>query len=90
MEQQDSHRFQYARNQQAYRDKARNMKVDYLIADAVLPPCFDLVALGKKEITRLISLGKNPHRKEKDIDANGRAVGTEYVEMLARDLDDDF
>lgn len=75
----DNEKFEHPRNQQAYRDKARNMKVDYLITDAVLPPCFDLVTLGKKEVDRLISLGKNPYRKEDDVDQDGQAVNTEYV-----------
>ncbi|KAM5346841.1 hypothetical protein ACJ41O_009846 [Fusarium nematophilum] len=71
--------FEHPRNQQAYRDKARNMKVDFLMADAVLPPGFDLVALGKKEVDRLKSYGKNPYRKERDIE-NGKAIGTEWRE----------
>ncbi|KAH6888041.1 hypothetical protein B0T10DRAFT_66049 [Thelonectria olida] len=79
IERHDNHKFEHPRNQQAYRDKARNMKVDYLRADAVLPPCFDLVALGRKEVDALISLGKNPYRKEDDVDQNGRAINTEYV-----------
>ncbi|KAH8677074.1 hypothetical protein BGZ61DRAFT_536020 [Ilyonectria robusta] len=79
MEHNDNDKFEHPRNQQAYRDKARNMKVDYLMTDAIMPPCFDLVALGKKEIDRLISLGKNPYRKESDIDADGQAVNTEYI-----------
>ncbi|KAL6410422.1 SANT SWI3, ADA2, N-coR and TFIIIB'' DNA-binding domain-containing protein [Ilyonectria robusta] len=74
MEHNDNDKFEHPRNQQAYRDKARNMKVDYLMTDAIMPPCFDLVALGKKEIDRLISLGKNPYRKESDIDADGQAA----------------
>lgn len=48
------------------------------MTDVVLPPCFDLVALGKKEIDRLIGLGKNPYRREADVDENGFAIGTEY------------
>ncbi|KAI5464101.1 hypothetical protein BGZ63DRAFT_421180 [Mariannaea sp. PMI_226] len=79
IEKYDNDKFEHPRNQQAYRDKARNMKVDYLLTDAVLPPCFDLVALSKKEIDRLISFGKNPHRREDDVDQDGRAVNTEYL-----------
>lgn len=74
----DGERFEHPRNQQAYRDKARNMKVDMLLTDAVLPPKFDLVTLGKKEIDRVISFGKNPSRKERDIDEYGRAINTEH------------
>lgn len=73
-----NHRFQYARNQQAYRDRARNLKVDYLITDRVLPPGFDKVALGKKEITKVMEAGKNPFRLEYEIGGDGRAVNTEY------------
>lgn len=74
----DSHRFQRPRNQQGYRDKARNIKVDLLMADAVLPPCFDLVALGKKECDKLISFGKNPYRRENELDEDGNPIATEY------------
>lgn len=75
----DNHLFEHPRNQQAYRDKARNMKVDYLMTDAILPPCFDLVALGKKEIARLQALGKNPYRRESEIDVvTRRAINTEF------------
>ncbi|KPM40469.1 hypothetical protein AK830_g6094 [Neonectria ditissima] len=78
MENYDNDQFEHPRNQQAYRDKARNMKVDYLLTDAILPPCFDLVVLSKKEINRLISIGKNPYRKESEINEEGEAVNTEY------------
>ncbi|CAM1502116.1 Fc.00g041000.m01.CDS01 [Cosmosporella sp. VM-42] len=74
----DNHRFEHPRNQQAYRDKARNLKVDYLMTDANLPPGFDLVALGKKEIDRLKGLGKNPWRKEEDIDSEGKPIGVDH------------
>jgi hypothetical protein len=75
----DGNKFEVPRNQQAYRDKARNMKVDYLITDAVLPPCFDLVALGSKEKARLIAMGKNPNRREGDIDDEGNPINISYV-----------
>ncbi|KAF7534020.1 hypothetical protein G7Z17_g13428 [Cylindrodendrum hubeiense] len=78
MERNDNDKFEHPRNQQAYRDKARNMKVDYLMTDAIMPPCFDLVALGPKERSRLMSLGKNPLRMEADVDSEGRAINTEY------------
>jgi hypothetical protein len=45
--------------------------------DAVLPRGFDLVVLGKKEREAIKACGKNPDRKEADIDANGRPVNTE-------------
>ncbi|KAG5933265.1 hypothetical protein E4U60_004577 [Claviceps pazoutovae] len=70
------HRFEIPRNQQAYRDRARNMKVDFLLADAVLPPGFDLVGLGKKEERKVVAGRRNPHRKEDDRDENGRPINT--------------
>ncbi|KAG5915220.1 hypothetical protein E4U61_004811 [Claviceps capensis] len=70
------HRFEIPRNQQAYRDRARNMKVDFLLADAVLPPGFDLVGLGKKEEIKVVAGRRNPHRKEDDRDENGRPINT--------------
>jgi hypothetical protein len=75
----DSHLFELPRNAQAYRDRARNMKVDFLISDAVLPRGFDLVTLSKKEIDRLQKLGKNYARLERDVDRNGRPTNTEEI-----------
>ena len=72
-------RFIERRNQQAYRDKARNMKVDFLITDAVLPAGFDLVYLSKKERERLTGLGKNPDRRQADVGEDGRATNTEWT-----------
>lgn len=83
MEKEDSHRFEFPRNAQAYRDRARNMKVDFLISDAVLPLGFDLVSLSKKENNRLQMLGKNPARMEADVDRNGRPTKTKYVPLEA-------
>ncbi|KAH7628478.1 hypothetical protein SMAC4_05434 [Sordaria macrospora] len=65
------------RDQQALRDKARLLKQDFLKVDAILPPSFDLVVLGKKERNAVIACGKNPDRKEADI-ANGIPINTEY------------
>ncbi|RFU81883.1 sant swi3, ada2, n-cor and tfiiib dna-binding domain-containing [Trichoderma arundinaceum] len=79
IDREDSHRFELPRNAQAYRDRARNMKVDFLISDAVLPQGFDLVTLSKKEIDRLQKLGKNHERRESDVDRNGRPTNTEAV-----------
>jgi hypothetical protein len=73
----ENDQFEHPRNQQAYRDRARNMKVDMLLTDAVLPPCFDLVTLGKKEIKKVQDHGKNPNRREHDVDEYGRAINTE-------------
>lgn len=78
IEKEDSEAFERPRGQQAYRDKARNMKVDMLLTDAILPPCFDMVTLGQKEIRRVVSFGKNPARRERDMDESGRAINTEY------------
>ncbi|KAI1311256.1 hypothetical protein F5Y03DRAFT_343971 [Xylaria venustula] len=66
--------FQTYRNQQAIRDKARNLKKGYLCADAVLPAGFDLVYLSKKEKSDVIASGRNPDRTEDDIDERGRVV----------------
>ncbi|KAL6807523.1 hypothetical protein GGI42DRAFT_247209 [Trichoderma sp. SZMC 28013] len=76
IEREDSQLFELPRNAQAYRDRARNMKVDFLISDAVLPQGFDLVTLSKKEIDRLQKLGKNPARRERDVDRNGKPTNT--------------
>jgi hypothetical protein len=75
----DKEKFEVERNQQAFRDKARNMKVDYLITDAPLPPCFDMVALGQKEKKRLIDMGKNPYRREADVDEDGNPINISYA-----------
>jgi hypothetical protein len=37
------------------------------------------VLLSKKERDRVIAVGKNPDRKEDDVDDGGRVVNTEYV-----------
>ncbi|KAK0763982.1 hypothetical protein N5P37_003375 [Trichoderma harzianum] len=76
IEREDSQLFELPRNQQAYRDRARNMKVDFLISDAILPRGFDQVTLSKKEIDRLQKLGKNHARRERDVDRNGRPTNT--------------
>lgn len=64
MEKVDHRHFKIPRNAQAYRDKTRNMKVDFLISDAALPRGFDLVTLNRKETKRLQMLGKNAGRLE--------------------------
>ncbi|KAJ6444003.1 myb-like DNA-binding domain-containing protein [Purpureocillium lavendulum] len=64
------------RGQQGCRDKARNLKVDFLLADMPLPPGFDLVALSKKEIARVSAAGRNPDRLEGDLDADGNPTNT--------------
>ncbi|TRX93994.1 hypothetical protein FHL15_005072 [Xylaria flabelliformis] len=66
--------FQTPRNQQAIRDKARNLKKGYLCADAILPSGFDYVYLSKKERDDVIASGHNPDRSENDIDEHGRVT----------------
>ncbi|KAJ2897471.1 hypothetical protein MKZ38_004665 [Zalerion maritima] len=66
--------FDVGRDQQQVRDKARNLKVDFLLADAALPHGFDLVALGSKERQKVISMGKNPDRKVDDWDEEEQTV----------------
>ncbi|KAK4177505.1 hypothetical protein QBC36DRAFT_326803 [Triangularia setosa] len=70
--------FERPRDQQALRDKARLLKQDFLKADGVLPKGFDLVVLGKKEREAVKACGKNPDRKESDLDANGAPINTEF------------
>ncbi|KAK3489183.1 uncharacterized protein B0T23DRAFT_195280 [Neurospora hispaniola] len=69
--------FERPRDQQALRDKARLLKQDFLKADAILPPSFDLVVLGKKEKEAVKACGKNPDRKEDDV-RNGIPINTDY------------
>ncbi|OIW30504.1 hypothetical protein CONLIGDRAFT_281864 [Coniochaeta ligniaria NRRL 30616] len=71
--------FEHPRDQQALRDKARLLKQDMLKADACLSPGFDLVVLGKKERQAVIACGKNPDRKEADIDDDDQPTNTVYV-----------
>ncbi|KAL1871975.1 hypothetical protein VTK73DRAFT_1805 [Phialemonium thermophilum] len=71
--------FHHPRDQQALRDKARLLKVDFLKADGVLPPGFDLVVLGKKERQAVIACGKNPDRLESDLDEDNRPTNTVYL-----------
>lgn len=66
------------RNQQQIRDKARNIKVDFLLGDIPLPHGFDGIALGKKEKEKVISCERNPDREEADVDENGNAINCSY------------
>lgn len=72
-------RFQTPRNQQACRDRARNLKVDMLLSDSILPRDFDKVALGKKEVERIVRARKNPSRLEADVDEEGYPINTTLV-----------
>lgn len=49
-------------------------------ADAILPRGFDYVVLGKKEREAVKACGKNPDRKEGDVDENGHPISTELGE----------
>jgi hypothetical protein len=69
--------FETHRTQQQIRDKARNVKVDFLKADQPLPAGFDGVALGKKEREAVIAAGRNPDRCELDIE-EGIVINTIY------------
>lgn len=75
----DNAKFEHPRNAQAYRDKARNLKVDFLISDAPLPSGFDQVALSHKEVEKVLNAGKNPYRRECDVDRHGRPTNTAYI-----------
>ncbi|KAK3298222.1 uncharacterized protein B0H64DRAFT_471548 [Chaetomium fimeti] len=76
--------FERPRDQQALRDKARLLKQDFLKTDTLLPRGFDLVVLGKKEKEAVKSVGKNPDRKEEDVDENGQPINTEFsAEVMA-------
>ncbi|KAI1370704.1 hypothetical protein F4677DRAFT_437580 [Hypoxylon crocopeplum] len=72
--------FEDPRNQQALRDKARNIKVLYLEGDKILPSGFDQVALGQKERNSIVKCGRNPDRREDDLDAEGRVINNIYVD----------
>ncbi|KFY22149.1 hypothetical protein V493_06816 [Pseudogymnoascus sp. VKM F-4281 (FW-2241)] len=72
---QDEDIFHEKRDQGSLKDKARNMKVDFLISRAPLPNNFDRISLGKKEIDKVLSRGQNPYRKE------GEIVGQEELDM---------
>ncbi|KAH7037640.1 uncharacterized protein B0I36DRAFT_69106 [Microdochium trichocladiopsis] len=68
--------FETSRDQQACRDKARNLKVVYLSTDQPLPALFDKVALSKKERDAVRNAGRNPSRCEADIDDDGQVINT--------------
>ncbi|OBT68398.1 hypothetical protein VE03_02810 [Pseudogymnoascus sp. 23342-1-I1] len=72
---QDEQIFHEKRDQGSLKDKARNIKVEYLISRAPLPTNFDNIALGKKEKEKVLSRGQNPYRKE------GEIVGQEAIGM---------
>ncbi|KAL8381100.1 hypothetical protein RB595_005399 [Gaeumannomyces hyphopodioides] len=67
--------FDYERDQQALRDKARLLKVDMLKTDQILSPGFDNVVLGRKERRAVEEVGRNPERREADME-NGVPTNT--------------
>lgn len=46
--------------------------------DMQLPPSFDLVVLGRKEKDMVIAAGRNPERREEDVDGVGNPTNTFY------------
>ena len=72
--------FENDRNQQAVRDRARNLKVHFLSSDLPLPACFDLVRLGPKEQETVRRAGRNPYREENDLDEEGNVINNLLVE----------
>ena len=73
-------KFEVARNQQAVRDRARNVKVLFLASDLVLPAGFDLIGLGPKEREAVRRAGKNPDRSEDDLDEDGEVINNVLLE----------
>ncbi|KLU91819.1 hypothetical protein MAPG_10768 [Magnaporthiopsis poae ATCC 64411] len=67
--------FDHERDQQALRDKARLLKVDMLKTDQLLSAGFDHVVLGRKERKAVEDVGRNPERREADVE-NGVPVNT--------------
>lgn len=45
----------------------------------MLPLSFDYVVLGKKEREAVIACGRNPDRKENDVDESGNPINTLYT-----------
>lgn len=73
--------FDVPRNQQAVRDRARIVKTLMLRADTLLPAGFDLIALGKKERQQIEEIGRNPDRREDDVDDNGEVINNILAEQ---------
>ncbi|KAM3513583.1 hypothetical protein MY11210_002778 [Beauveria gryllotalpidicola] len=84
IEREEAHLFEHPRDQQAYRDRARNLKVNYMLHDEPLPFGFDWVTFGPKEKARLLKHGKNTERKEADIDKSGRPINTAHMPVPVR------
>ncbi|KAI9730035.1 MAG: hypothetical protein M1818_008304 [Claussenomyces sp. TS43310] len=67
--------FERVCDQVGLKDKARNIKVDYLKAGTPLPLNFDRIAIGAKERAKVMAAGMNPYRLE------GEALGEESIGM---------
>lgn len=76
--------FVVPRGQVACRDRARNLKVQLLQGDCLLPPGFDEVVLGAKERHAVIKCNRNPYRSVRDVDARGAPINTEISEEMMR------
>lgn len=59
------------------RDKLRLTKTSLLVKDGILPAGFDRIRLDKAYVKRVEKAGRNPHRKEADIE-NGKPTRMEY------------
>ncbi|KAI6777860.1 uncharacterized protein J7T54_002758 [Emericellopsis cladophorae] len=82
--------FQPRRNHQggwnlqgACRDKARNLKKEYLLTDTLLPPGFDLVALTQPLEDKIKKEGKNPYRREEHVDGDHNPINTDLAAAYA-------
>lgn len=47
----------------------------------MLPPGFDSVLLAKTHREKIISCGRNPDRKEADVDERGRPINTKWKQQ---------
>lgn len=66
------------RTQQAVRGVLRSWKVTMLKNDEVLPQGFDAIILERSWQEKVKKAGKNPDRKESDVDEQGRPTNTEW------------
>lgn len=73
--------FEVTRAQQAVRDRARILKTLFLQGDKLLPACFDMIVLGQKERSAIQKLGRNPDRREGDVDESGKLTNYIWVQQ---------
>lgn len=66
------------RKQQTIRSRLLLIKVGMLKQDQVLPKGFDSIKLDRTTLDKVSGFGKNPYRKESDIDSRGRPTNTEW------------